>query len=249
MSRRLRRCTMMIGAAIAALALIASITAAAPASASAPRPAGSNSADAGLALPSAPPAPGLHVTGAVHVNVSSFAPATKSGTVLGYIWCLAAANKSCVGDNDEPACCTADAAGPSSASPATDTPVTDLVLAFATGVSSNAAYALVVWIVQRGKSWSFVAKYLYHFNKRLHYAPHAGACEGDFAYDRDAILASCNSATGVYWQVNNSGNAYALWNTRGRGDLIASCNCRGTKLFDARAHDFYRWGLWEVVAS
>jgi hypothetical protein len=248
MSRRLRRCTMMIGATIAALALIASITAAAPASASAPHPARSDSAHAGLALPSAPPAPGLHVMGVVHVDVSGFAPATKSGTVLGYIWCLAAAANSCVGDTSEPRCCTAAAGGPSFASRAADVSLTDLVLAFATGVAGNAGYALVIWFVKRIKSWSFVAKYLYHYKKRLHFAPYAGACEGDFGYDRVAILANCNSPSGIYWQPNKSGGTYALWNTKGRGDLIASCNCRGTKLFDARPRDFVRWGLWEVVA-
>jgi hypothetical protein len=239
MSRRLRRRTMMIGAAIAALALIASISAAAPASASAPHPARSDSAHAGLALPSAPPAPGLHVMGVVHVDVSSFAPATKSGTVVGYMWCLAGAGQSCIGDTSEPRCCTASA-----------TSYTDLVLAWiAGGITGNAAYALVVWAVHRTKSWSFVLKYLYHYKKRLHFAPYAGACLGDFAYGRDAILANCNSPTGIYWQPNVSGRAYALWNTKGRGDLIASCNCRGTKLFDARAHDLFRWGWWQLDAS
>jgi hypothetical protein len=234
-------------AATAALALSASP----PASAAPASHAGAGAHAGTLALPPAPPVSGLHISGVIHVNVSGFAPKTKAGTVVGYVLCLAVADQSCVGDNDEPSCCTAGPDHPELASPRVDSS-TDLVLSWiASGVTGSAAWALVVWAYKHaGNTYTYVLKYLYHF-KRLHLAPDAGSCEGDFAHNRDAILASCSSPTGIYWQENSagSGGAITLWNTKGRGDLIASCNCRDTKLFDSSAHDFHRWRWWQVVAS
>ena len=90
-------------------------------------------------------------------------------------------------------------------------------------------------------AYKYVLKWVYHF-KRLHVAPDAGSCGGDFGYDRDAIYAGCNSSSGIYWQPQfQPSGGFRWWNTYVKGDLIASSLQNDTALYVRSPADWSTW--------
>jgi hypothetical protein len=168
------------------------------------------------------------------------APSGTAEGELGWLLCLYNDQSYCMADADDPG--DAAAAKPDG---------TDVVLVeqVATGLIT-----LTIWEVLKNaqKIYKFVKKFWYSIRKAKHvgFAAGDGGCMGDWAYDQDSTLGNCNSAHGIYWQLqpkNGSGSAFRMWDTyaKAKGDMIASSLNDGTPLF---VHSPEDWSTWTGIA-
>lgn len=108
---------------------------------------------------------------------------------------------------------------------------------------------VTVWTIAKGayKAYKWVKKWTYK-KQHLYQTDGDGLCMGDWAYNQDATLGSCNSAHGIWWQGQGFTHG-PLWNTYAKGDLIAASTDPETDLFVHSPEDWSTWTLRPVCVN